>query len=135
MYYLKYNEKGFQTESVFNSEISQENMLEEGWKIAPDSYTGTGFSKLINDEIILLSSEEEIRQAILEATFENRMNNLRMRRNQLLQQSDWTQTTDSPLSENEKNSWKAYRKALRDIPETISGNQDPNEIEFPSTPN
>lgn len=32
-----------------------------------------------------------------------------------LYQSDWTQVSDSPLSAEKKEEWKAYRQALRDI--------------------
>lgn len=35
---------------------------------------------------------------------------------QLLNESDWTQTVDSPLSESKKEEWKTYRQALRDLP-------------------
>lgn len=38
--------------------------------------------------------------------------NQRQERNRLLQESDWTQTEDSPV---DKNVWKTYRQALRDI--------------------
>jgi len=40
---------------------------------------------------------------------------IREKRNRLLFESDWTQTTDVPISETEKNKWKVYRQALRDI--------------------
>ena len=36
-------------------------------------------------------------------------------RNQLLTESDWTQFNDSPLTDEEKALWVAYRTALRDI--------------------
>lgn len=37
-------------------------------------------------------------------------------RNQLLKESDWTQTLDAPLREEEKEAWRVYRQALRDVP-------------------
>ena len=43
---------------------------------------------------------------------------LRMYRDTLLLQSDWTQAEDSPLSDSKKNEWKTYRQALRDITKT-----------------
>lgn len=39
-------------------------------------------------------------------------NNVRAYRNRLLTNSDWTQTEDSPVN---KELWKIYRQALRDI--------------------
>jgi hypothetical protein len=41
---------------------------------------------------------------------------LRKHRNRLLAQSDWTQTTDSPLTDAKKQEWATYRQALRDHP-------------------
>ena len=42
---------------------------------------------------------------------------LRGRRDMLLQESDWTQFNDSPLSESKIDEWKIYRQTLRDLPE------------------
>ena len=36
-------------------------------------------------------------------------------RNSLLTGSDWTQSPDSPLSDEKKAEWATYRQALRDI--------------------
>ena len=41
--------------------------------------------------------------------------NVRETRNILLDESDWTQMPDAPLTEEEKTLWKTYRQALRDI--------------------
>ena len=37
-------------------------------------------------------------------------------RNELLAESDWTQTNDSPLTDDAKTSWATYRTALRNLP-------------------
>ncbi len=56
---------------------------------------------------------------------------LRNVRDILLRESDWTQFTDSPLSESKKNEWKIYRQTLRDLPATES---DPENATFPTLP-
>jgi|TARA_R110000851_G_scaffold918_1_gene3141 hypothetical protein len=43
---------------------------------------------------------------------------LRDARDSLLQQSDWTQSADSPLTDSKKTEWQTYRQALRDLPTT-----------------
>ena len=43
----------------------------------------------------------------------------RSRRDSLLKLSDWTQVPDSPLSSSAKESWRAYRVALRDLSDTV----------------
>ena len=56
---------------------------------------------------------------------------LRHMRDILLRESDWTQFTDSPLSDSKKNDWKTYRQNLRDLPATES---DPENVTFPTRP-
>ena len=41
---------------------------------------------------------------------------LRAIRDKTLQTTDWTQFSDSPLSDSKKSEWNTYRQALRDLP-------------------
>lgn len=63
---------------------------------------------------------------------------LRDTRNIKLNESDWTQLSDSPLSDEEKQSWINYRQSLRDLPESIENPEplanDPNHPSWPSPP-
>ena len=45
---------------------------------------------------------------------------LRERRDNLLQISDWTQFSDSPLDSTKKAEWATYRQALRDLPSNVT---------------
>tara|TARA_Y100000296_G_C5154254_1_gene248115 strand:- start:565 stop:966 length:402 start_codon:yes stop_codon:yes gene_type:complete len=53
---------------------------------------------------------------------------IRRKRNQLLQESDWTQFPDSPLTDEQKTAWNNYRQKLRDIPQDF---KDPEKVEWP----
>ena len=73
------------------------------------------------------SKEEEHRQQLLKLEESknipskevyNNWNEVREHRNRLLLQSDWTQLRDIELLHDAD--WKAYRKALRDIPQTYA---------------
>ena len=57
---------------------------------------------------------------------------LRHYRDTLLRESDWTQFTDSPLSESKKNEWKIYRQQLRDLPAASSNPENPGWPTKPS---
>ena len=57
--------------------------------------------------------------------------NLRFERNVLLGRSDWTQAVDSPLTDEQKQSWRTYRQALRDLP---ANTVDPSSPVFPDAP-
>ena len=41
---------------------------------------------------------------------------MRIRRDELLYRSDWTQMPDSPLTDAKKTEWATYRQQLRDFP-------------------
>ena len=59
---------------------------------------------------------------------------VRCERGYLIGTSDWTQLTDSPLSDSKKAEWKTYRQALRDIPETYSDATSLDDIIWPIKP-
>jgi len=55
---------------------------------------------------------------------------LRAERNVLLASSDWTQASDSPLTDEVKATWVTYREELRDFPESA----DPADPTWPTPP-
>ena len=59
------------------------------------------------------------------------MENVRLERNALLAQTDWTQFPDIQHNEELKNAWRSYRQALRDIPQAFT---DPNAVIWPTLP-
>ena len=73
-------------------------------------------------------NEEAWRDLAIAREREERAGEIREERNRLLQESDWTQMPDAPLCEEEKKAWAAYRKALRDLPESEGF---PDEVSFP----
>jgi hypothetical protein len=58
---------------------------------------------------------------------------IRLIRNFLLMDSDWTQVGDAPLTTDEKTQWTAYRTKLRNIPSEQSS-IPASEVKFPVTP-
>lgn len=81
------------------------------------------------------SIEEEIRNnydRYLNNAKNNESNELaaeiRKQRDELLNETDWTQMTDSALDELQKEKYRIYRQALRDIPEQPGF---PYDVEFP----
>jgi len=53
---------------------------------------------------------------------------VRVRRDELLAASDWTQVADAPV---DQTAWATYRQALRDVPEQEGF---PSEIAWPAQP-
>ena len=62
------------------------------------------------------------------ATDEQKWDFLRLNRDNLLAQSDWTQLPDAPV---DKTAWATYRQALRDLP---AQGGDADKATFPSKP-
>ena len=55
-------------------------------------------------------------------------------RNKQLSASDWTQIPDSPITDEQKQSWRTYRQALRDFPNTYTGGPNDWQASFPTKP-
>ena len=53
---------------------------------------------------------------------------MRIHRDRLLKESDWTQVADAPV---DQQAWATYRQALRDFPATWTPGP---EADFPDTP-
>jgi len=68
------------------------------------------------------------------------MQTFRYHRNKLLEESDWTVISDSPLSDSKQTEWKTYRQELRDMTKTVSpklnadGMLDFSSVTFPTKP-
>jgi len=57
---------------------------------------------------------------------------MKMQRDMLLNASDFTQVPDAPFTSEQKQEWRVYRQALRDLPDNIS---DIFNIQWPVEPN
>lgn len=56
---------------------------------------------------------------------------VRANRDGLLQDSDWTQANDSPLTDAKKTEWATYRTSLRDVP---LQSDFPTQVTWPTEP-
>jgi hypothetical protein len=56
---------------------------------------------------------------------------IKIRRNRLLYESDWTQLPNGPLSSELQTAWATYRQALRDI---TAQPGFPNDVIWPARP-
>ena len=93
--------------------------LQEGQGIIEGSYQA--------NEFIITDGEAVVRT-------DNTLEILRLKRDALLTESDWTQVNDSPLTDAKKAEWATYRQALRDLPSQYSDNENINDVVFPTQP-
>jgi hypothetical protein len=92
-------------------------------------------TQMIDGVSVPLTDEEETARDAEEASWEEEkparaMVSLRKKRNILLVSSDWTQASDSPLTDEVKTTWATYREELRDLPESA----DPADPTWPDAP-
>ena len=76
----------------------------------------------LNQVIETVVSVDDVTESVLEW--------VRSTRDYLLKESDWTQVTDSPLTDTLKTQWATYRQALRDLPDTC----DTSNVVYPTKP-
>jgi hypothetical protein len=68
------------------------------------------------------------------ARTDNILEILRLKRDALLTESDWTQVNDSPLSDTKKAEWATYRQELRDLPSSHQSTTNFDDVVFPTQP-
>ena len=66
---------------------------------------------------------------------DNALEILRLKRNALLKESDWTLMPDSPLSDFKKTEWAIYRQSLRDLPSNNNDIISIDDVVFTNKPN
>ena len=118
-------------ENLTNEVLLEWGVYEVSSVIKPYDYTKNiteGTPNLIDDVyyqnwIQSNATEEEINYRI-----ENQWEEVRVQRNQLLSESDWTQLSD--ISTETKTAWAVYRQSLRDI----TSQNNPFNINWPVKP-
>ena len=93
-----------------------------------------------DDKNQTIPTEDEVDKKLKELQEGEPMALLRKERNILLAQTDWTQFTDSPLTETKKSEWRSYRQELRDLTKSANpkldsdGYLDMTSITWPTKP-
>lgn len=80
-----------------------------------------------SNEFIIVDGEAVVRT-------DNILEILRLKRDALLTESDWTQVNDSPLTDAKKTEWATYRQELRDLPSSHQSTTNFDDVVFPTQP-
>ena len=93
----------------------------------------TGKYKLLNGVVVEMTQAEIDEQTKPESEiFNEHMENLRDKRNNLLKQSDWTVLPDSPIAD--KTAWQTYRQELRDLTNGLTTVEQVEAVTWPTKP-
>jgi len=87
--------------------------------------------KVVNGEYIELTAEELAEMADRAAAADLDFSMVRMDRDNMLRNTDWTQIADATLGAHTAEEWATYRQELRDLP---SAHSKVSEVVFPVDP-
>ena len=91
--------------------------------------------KYINNELVQYTAEEEAlrdaeEKAWNDGALDRALNDLRIKRNALLSETDWLANSDVTMSE----AMRTYRQDLRNITNGLTTVEEVNAVEFPEKP-
>jgi hypothetical protein len=93
---------------------------------------------LHTDESIIEGSYQSNEYVITDGSAVKRTDNVldivRDLRNSLLSECDWTQASDTPLTDSKKAEWATYRQTLRDLPANNTSATSIDDVTFPTKP-
>mgnify|MGYP005991736425 FL=1 len=93
---------------------------------------------LHTDESIIEGSYQSNEYVITDGSAVKRTDNVldivRNLRNSLLSECDWTQASDTPLTDSKKAEWATYRQTLRDLPANNTSATSIDDVTFPTPP-
>ena len=121
-YYYSNTKKGFYHDSVHSK------MPDDAFAITDEHHANLINGQANGNEIVFLNGFVTLQPAMIPVS----MDDIRSQRNALLTQSDWTQFSDIPHTDEQKAAWKQYRQDLRNIPQTFN---DPKQVIWPIAPN
>ena len=87
--------------------------------------------KVVDGEYIELTAEELQVLEDMRAEADLDFSRVRMERNGMLRDTDWTQIADAALGDHTAEEWAAYRQELRDLP---AGFSKVSEVVWPTPP-
>ncbi len=115
------------------------SFTQEGFSWTHDGTNeGVGTLHWDNPSASGLPTYDQIKTKAVELSADNAVNALRVKRNELIQVSDWMANSDVNMTDE----WKTYRQALRDITSTVTDDNvrnamaiDEDHSSWPSKPN
>ena len=95
--------------------------------------------KHVNNELIEITGVEleELNareQAWKDSALDRELQQLRKKRNKLLLECDWIELNNAPLTDLQKDEWRAYRTELRDLTNGLTTADEVIAKEFPTKP-
>ena len=96
-------------------------------------------TKLVNGVVVNFTAEEETARDIIDQAHQDNLINIKLEqlrntRNKLLNECDWTDLPNAPLTSEKKTEWQTYRTKLRDLTNGLDTVEKVEAKEFPTKP-
>ena len=107
------------------------------WVVLKDYRGKTAYNANNRDDLYIVEELGNLKEGFvleqpeLVLSDDEKWEQVRQKRNNLLTQSDWTVLIDSPLTDEKKQEYITYRQDLRDLPSKYN---DPDDVIFPNPP-
>jgi hypothetical protein len=107
------------------------------WVVLKDYRGKTAYNANDRDDLYIVRDLGDLQdgfvleQPELVLSDDEKWEQVRQKRNNLLAQSDWTVLIDSPLTDEKKQEYITYRQALRDLPSKYN---NPDNVVYPDQP-
>jgi hypothetical protein len=123
--------------SNFNA-LDDQSLKQFGWyphrfvpAIVDETIVVTGSTFVVeNDEVVEYQTTRTKTESEIAEEINQKWINIRSQRAIYVQESDWTQIADVPMSDEKKLEWATYRQSLRDI----TNYESPDEVVWPEKP-
>ena len=107
------------------------------WVVLKDHRGKTAYNANDRDDLYIVKELGNLKKGFvleqpkLVLSDDEKWEQVRQKRNNLLLQSDWTVLIDSPLNDEKKQEYITYRQALRDLPLEYN---NPDDVVYPNQP-
>jgi len=128
--YILYNSEGTIICTGVSDEQNWDHLASEG-QFVLEGTADDRIHRVENGQVVQKPADPEISEA---DKYKYALLDLKSYRTFLLQQCDWTQIPDVPISSEDKAAWDTYRQTLRDLPSTVSTLSDIDNLSWPFSP-
>lgn len=107
------------------------------WVVLKDHRGKTAYNANDRDDLYIVEELGDLKEGFvleqpeLVLSDDEKWEQVRQKRNNLLSQSDWTVLIDSPLTDEKKQEYITYRQALRNLPSKYN---NPDDVIYPDQP-
>ena len=128
--YILYNSEGTIICTGVSDEHNWDSLASEG-QFVLEGIADDKIHRVENGQVVQKPTDQGLSDA---DRYKYALLDLKGYRTILLEECDWTQIPDVPISSEDKAAWNTYRQTLRDLPSTVQTLSDIENLVWPFSP-